>query len=702
MKMTAMSSFAFRMVAAALVCAGMLAQDQAPPNFKASTNLVIINVSVKDKSGKAIEDLKKDQFTLLEDGKPQQIAVFEMERLNGETLPALEAPAPALKTRGPAEAKPTPPPANAAPAPAFKPDQLKDRRLIAMFFDLSSMQPAEQIRARDAAIKFIDTQMTASDTVEIMTLTNELRVVQDFSNDRETLVTAIQALRVGDSSELAALAATGADSTDDSGEFTADDTEFNIFNTDRKLSALEDAARKLAAYPEKKALVYFSSGVGKTGVDNQSQLRATVNSAVRANVAFYPIDARGLVAMAPAGDATQASPKGTGVFTGNTYATNRTSFHDTQDTIYTLAADTGGKALLDSNDLTLGIKAVQADFNSYYVLGYYSANPAADGKYRHVTVKIASLPESAKLDYRKGYYAAKVWGKMNASDKERQLEDALTLDDPFTELPLAMEVDYFQTGRDKYFVPITVRIAGSALGLSPKSTTDLDFIGQIRDPHGKMLGGIRDEIKLKLTEQNAAQLAQRHVEYDTGVTLPPGDYTLRFLARENENGKMGTFEMKFNVPDLSKQVSSVRMSSVVWSNQREPLAASIGNAGGSNKKLLEAHPLVENGQKLIPDITRVFRKNQKLYVYFEVYDPGTVATPSVSAELTMFRGKSKSFESAPVRVTKAKSGHPNTLAMEFEMPLANIPPGQYTCQVSVIDEQARKFGFARAGLVVLQ
>ena len=283
--------------------------------------------------------------------------------------------------------------------------------------------------------------------------------------------------------------------------------------------------------------------------------------------------------MAPAGDATQASPKGTGVFTGSAQLSARTSFHDTQDTIYTLAADTGGKALLDSNDLTLGIKAVQTDINSYYVLGYYSANPAQDGKYRHVTVKIAALPESAKIDYRNGYYAGKVWGKMNSSDKERQLEDALTLDDPFTDLPLAFEVDYFQTGRDKYFVPITVRISGSALDLSPKSSTDLDFIGQIRDLHGKLLGGVRDEIKLKLTEENAAQLAQRHVEYDTGVTLPPGDYNLRFLTRENQNGKMGTFEMKFTVPDLSKQSSSVRMSSVVWSNQREPLSASIGTRG---------------------------------------------------------------------------------------------------------------------------
>ncbi len=697
-----MSNCALKIVSAALVCAGLLAQDQPSPTFRSNTNLVIVNVAIKDKNGKPIEDLKKDQFTLLEDGKPQQISVFELQRLNGDILPPLEVTAPTLKTRGASETKP----GVAAEAPAVKPeplksDQLKDRRLIAMFFDLSSMQPAEQIRARDAAVKFIDTQMTASDVVSIMTLTNELRVVQDFTNDRETLLTAIQSLRVGDSSELAALGTTGADSTDDSGEFTADDTEFNIFNTDRKLSALEDAARKLAPFPEKKALVYFSSGIGKTGVDNQSQIRATVNAAVRANVAFYPIDARGLVAMAPAGDATQASPKGTGVFTGAAQTSARSSFHDSQDTIYTLAADTGGKALLDSNDLTLGIKAVQTDVSSYYVLGYYSANPAQDGKYRHVTVKVASLPESAKLDYRRGYYAGKVWGKMNTSDKERQLEDALTLDDPFTQLPLAMEVDYFQTGRDKYFVPITVRLSGSALDLSPKSTTDLDFIGQIRDLHGKLLGGVRDEIKLKLTDENAAQLAQRHVEYDTGVTLPPGDYNLRFLARENQNGKMGTFEMKFNVPDLSKQSSSVRMSSVVWSNQREPLSASIGTAG-ANKKLLSEHPLVDNGTKLIPDITRVFRKNQKLYVYFEVYDPGTIASPSVSAELMMFRGKSKAFESAPVRVTKPKSGRPNTLAFEFQMPLANIPPGQYTCQVSVIDEQARKFGFARAPLVVLQ
>src|ERR1700729_2224608 len=100
--MLAMSSSAFRIVSAAMLCAAMLAQDQPSPTFKTNTNLVIVNVAIKDKSGKAIEDLKKEKFTLLEDGKPQQIAVFELQRLNGETMPALEVPSPTLKTRGPA------------------------------------------------------------------------------------------------------------------------------------------------------------------------------------------------------------------------------------------------------------------------------------------------------------------------------------------------------------------------------------------------------------------------------------------------------------------------------------------------------------------------------------------------------------------------------------------------------------------------
>src|SRR5207248_6333392 len=128
----------------------------------------------------------------------------------------------------------------------------------------------------------------------------------------------------------------------------------------------------------------------------------------------------------------------------------------------------------------------------------------------------------AKLDYRNGYYASKTFQKFTAADKERQLEEALTLGDPVSELPLALEVDYFRVAKDRYFVPISVKVPGSAVGLvkkGGKQTTDFDFIGQIRDASGRAAGGVRDNITVKLTDADASQLEKRHLQYDAGLTL---------------------------------------------------------------------------------------------------------------------------------------------------------------------------------------
>ncbi len=119
------------------------------------------------------------------------------------------------------------------------------------------------------------------------------------------------------------------------------------------------------------------------------------------------------------------------------------------------------RRFLDSNDLALGIRQAQEDIRSYYIIGYYSSNAAADGKYRRVQIKLASNTQ-AKLDYRKGYYAGKTFSKFTSADKERQLEEALTLGDPVSELPLALEVDYFRVAKDRYFIPISVKLPGSS------------------------------------------------------------------------------------------------------------------------------------------------------------------------------------------------------------------------------------------------
>jgi len=547
--------------------------------------------------------------------------------------------------------------------------------------------------------------MTSSDLVEIMTYTTAIKVVQEWTDDRETLITQLRKLTIGEGSDLADMAATAGDEGDDSGSFAADETEFNIFNTDRKLAALEDAARKLAIFPEKKAMVYFSSGIGKTGVENQSQIKATVNAAVRANVAFYPVDARGLVALVPGGDASQASPRGTGIISGSKQQGIRNAFNDTQETLVTIAADTGGKAMLDTNDLTMGIRQAQEDINSYYILGYYSKNELADGKYRRIEVKLLNKSLAAKLDFRRGYYAAKVWKKFNSTDKEQQLQEALTLGDPVSELPLAIEVDYFRVARDRYFVPISVKIPGSAVGLTKKGekqTADLDFIGQVRDVNGKLVSGVRDNITVKLNQQDAAKIGQRHLQYDAGLTLSAGSYSLRFLARENQSGKMGTFETKFTIPDLASG-GKLRLSSVVWSNQKEPVTAAVG-AADNNKKLLAANPLVQGGEKIVPSITRVFRKDQTMYVYFEVYDPAMDPDrkiPSLSAQVDLFVGGRKVYSSPPLRLSKLGTSRPGVAPFAFQIPLAKLPAGQYVSQVNVIDETGRKFAFPRNEIVLL-
>ena len=693
----------------AIFLAVSLAAQQAPPpaaskgtvKFEASSQLVVLNVAARDKSGNSIEGLKAGDFTVTEDGKAQQIKVFEFQRLEGETLAA-----PELKAR-PAEAygaAPSAKPAVNTPIAPAKAGEVKykDRRLLVLFFDQAGMPVADQLRAQQAALKFLNTQMTASDVVAVMSYTTDLNVLQDFTADRDQLVDVIRKkISIGENGM--ANGSTGDDSEGDTGAaYTQDDTEFNIFNTDRKLAALETAVKMLASLPEKKALVYFASGMTKTGMDNQAQLRATTNAAIRGNVAFYPVDARGLVAQAPLGDATQASQGGRAMYSGSGQRQAQSNFQGQQETLYTLASDTGGKALLDNNDLSLGIVQAQKAIASYYILGYYSTNGAMDGHYRRIKVQTGK-DLSAKLDYRSGYFASKDFRNFDSSDRERQLAEALMLGDPVTDLTLAVEVNYFRQAKDRYFVPVSVKIPGSDIEPARKSgaeNTRLDFIGQVKDAKGMLQGTVRDEIRVKLKGDDVGQLSKRNLEYDTGFTLAPGTYNLKFLARENETGKMGTFETTFVVPDLTNDQKYLPISSVVLSYQREKLDAAVATAE-KDKKLLAANPLVQDGQKLIPSVTKVFRKDQNLYVYLEAYQPGAEKTQMMVASVSFFRGKVKAFETAPLRISDGLNAKAKSVPVRFSVPLESLQPGRYTCQVNVIQPSAEKFAVWQSPVVLL-
>jgi VWFA-related protein len=685
----------------ALVAASMGGQ-QPEVKFTSNTNLVVVDVTVKDKSGKPIEGLKAEDFSILEDGKPQKIAVFEFQKLTTELQP------PPAVTLSDQVALPKAP---VTTITAESPGQIQyhNKRLLVFFFDFSSMQMPEQLRAQEAAQEYLDKRITKDDMVAVLLYTSMLQVKTDFTNDRDVLTDIVKGLPIGEMSEMADLADTGDENGEDTGAaFVADETEFNIFNTDQKLAAIEKASRMLAALPEKKALLYFAGGLSKTGVDNQAQLEASINAAVKANVAIYPIDTRGLMADPPGGGASKGASRGAGMFNGSAYNSQRTKINDSQETLSTLAADTGGKAFLDSNDLGLGIQQAQEELRSYYIIGYYTTNSAEDGRFRKISVKL-NHSLSAKLEHRPGYWASKVWGKLTAQDKEQQLKEALSAGDPITDLPLALQVDYFRVSATSYFVPVWVKIPGSVVALAAKggtSFTQLDFIGQIQDETRAVVGNVRDYIRVKLDQDAAAKAGKKNFQYDAGFTLEPGRYRMKFLVRENVTGKMGTFETRFTIPDLSADTSGLKMSSVIWSSQREALKSMVGVAEKMSKKEAAANPLIVGQEKVVPNITRVFRRRQNLSVSFDVYDarpdPANPKSRRVKVSMSLFNQKgAKAFEIGPLDATQLADTRPEAVPVKFQVPLKDLAPGRYVCQINVVDEVGRKFAFPRAPLVVM-
>ena len=663
--------------------------------FSASAHLVVETVSVTDKKGNAVAGLAAKDFTVTENGTPQSIRVFDYQK-----LPDVASEMPATAPR--AEQVHIFDKLGRTQIAPEQPGRYYNHRLVALYFDMTAMPPVDQLRALGAAEKFIRTQMAPADVVAILRYTGgSVDVLQDFTDDRNRLLSIVETMIVGEGQGLDA-STTDVSTPDTGAAFGQDDSEFNIFNTDRQLSALQTAATMLSQLSEKKCLVYFASGLRLNGLDNQAQLHATINAAVRAGVSFWTIDARGLVAQAPLGDATKGSPGNIGMYSGAGAMAVTSRFQQSQDTLYALASDTGGKALLDTNDLARGIRQAAQSVSSYYIIGYYTTNTARDGKFRRIKISL-NTDMAVSLDYRQGYYADKEFSKFTAADKERQLEDALMLPDPVTELTIAMEIDYFQLNRAEYFVPVVVKIPGRELALAKRGGAErtlIDFIGEIKDEYGTTITNVRDKVNIKLSDATAAELAKKPIEYDTGFTLLPGKYTIKFLARDDETGRIGTYQATFVVPNLIREDKRLAISSVVLSSQRVHFMDAIYNVKSKDREET-TNPLVQNGEKLVPSVTRVFSKSHQLEVYLQAYEPDASPTRPLLAYLTLYRGQNRAFQSKLVEVDKGFDNRLKTMPVQLRIALNDLAPGRYDCQVSVLDPAGQKAAFWQVPIVIV-
>ena len=498
-----------------------------------------------------------------------------------------------------------------------------------------------------------------------------------------------------------------------SGAFTADDTDYNTFTADRKLLALQAIMQALGKINQKKSIIYFSNGITQSGVDNQSALRATTAAAVRANVSIYPLDVRGLQAFPPGGEAQNASLHGQSAYNGNAIFNDLNSNANSQDTLSTLAEDTGGKAFFDSNDFSGVFSQVQKDTSAYYVLGFTSNNPLKDGHFRHLKVQLNR--QDVKLEYRSGYYAGRDFQHLNNSDREQQLTDELEAPLSQTDVAVYAGAHYFRQDDSHYYLDVSLVIPGSQIPFvqaKDKDNATIDIIGEVL-ANGKLpVGHQRDTVKLAV--DSAQQVRRKNVQYNTGFLLAPGSYHLKFVVRENRTGRMGTFETDVQIPDLRK--SPLRMSSVVLASQRVP-------ATGSKKG---PHPLVQNQTELVPNITHVFTQDQHLYLQYEVYDAARAkkSAPAAASEasangsanppqpkaprdavrvltsIEFLQGNAKVYESKEVVASEVTALDRKAVIFQIDLPLQSLKPGFYTCQVNVVDDNAGNFAFPRWPILV--
>ncbi len=665
--------------------AGQPPGQQPQPVFRGSTRLVVQNVFVKDRDGNPIPELTEKDFVVYEDNQRQEIAFVEFQRIVNDPIVDLPDPVPSDNAAGAqsvANVEIATPPAGSI--------KYQNKRLLVLYFDLSSMPLADQLRSYENARKFLDGQMTASDLVAVMSFKDGvLRVLQDFTANRAALREVIDVLQVGDGLSSDDLEAGGGDA------------EFNLFNTNRQLSALQAAVGMLRGLTEQKTLIYFGSGMSLNESGNQAQFSATTNAAIKANVTINPIDASGLTASSPVGDARQAGGGNAGSLFGN--SNNAARSQASQDTLFALAKDTGGTALFNSNDLAVGITRAARAVTDYYIVAYYSTRTELDGKFRRVRVE-APQRQEARLTYRQGYFAEKTFANFNAADKERQLEEAFRLEDPITEITLAMELNYFALSRAEYYVPVSMKLPGSELNLARSrgaARTSIDFIGEIKDEYGIVIQNIRDSISIRLSDADAEQLARRPIQYENGYVLLPGKYVIKVLARDATTGRIGTYQTPFVVPNLVRQTQQqVPISSVVLGSQRVVIGDELFTVR-QDAEAAALNPLVVDGQKLLPSVTRVFSRGRDLLVYLETYQRGATTMRPIVAVLSLYRGEEKVFETQPLPVVGGMDTKSKAVPVRFSVPLASIEPGRYECQVTVLDPETGKAAFWRMPLAVV-
>jgi VWFA-related protein len=607
------------------------------------TELVQVQVVVTDKQGRVIEELKKEDFELLEQGRPQEVSFFSEERVGAQ--PNRQA---------------TPNTDQVAERPTGAPGSAKQLRSIVLFFDTLHLSGPSLIRARLSVKQFVDERMTDQDTVVVATSSGVFGVFQNPSQNRQPLLRLIERISNFDASGqsnftpyLSAMVKQGDRAayevaaqvfiTEELGGVSlgpgiepmvrakaSEVLEIASYKRQSTLSVLSAVAERVMGMPGQRLLILMSDGFSMRnhyGVPDTGDVQSAISKAVRSGVIIYSIDVKGLEVAAEF-DASRRGVTGGSKIIGRFSSYMSASAKDRQDGINALAQDTGGKAFFNTNDLK-GALQKAIDLNRiYYTLAYYPPDDKGAKEFRRITVRVKSHPEY-NVRAQKGYFASdlkKAEEKELAQSSQQRLLNAIAKPLPVADIGVIASADYLEVGTDGEQVSLQALIDGTKLTYREQNgrlLIELDLAAVVYDRTGKPVNTVTETIRGALSVAEAEAAKRTGFHYSKRIALKPGLYNIRLGLREAGTDRVGTAATWLEVPNLGQ--GKLTLSSILLTKDSVETAIPRGPAGGAGTSATLGVAYYKTGSPVLYDLMIYNARGESdLTMQWEIAEAGKV------------------------------------------------------------------------------
>lgn len=680
-----------------LLAVPCVAQDDDVVRVK--SNLVNIDVMVKDKKGKYIADLKAEDFIIFENGVQQKVEFFDAP-LVGTTNRTSAAPT------GEVKADPAGPPG-------------VTRNYVTLVVDTQNTDITNLKPVREGTVKYIRDQITDSDVVALLTVTNGLQLLQPFTHDKAKLIAALENLGVRAASknleqaniaeninslrvELQGASEAPIDSPAAGSnaarimimqtmlaQFIKLRTALSLQQSRPVLAAIAAICEGLRPIPGKKTLVLFSQGFVTPAVLDW-QVQSTIDIANRANVAIYIIDSAGLRASAP----TSTSLGGSSALGGISAVTSQeqriravggeTVFDTSRqegssreyDILYRMSGDTGGRFLKGNNDIGQGLERINQEIQSRYTLAYRSTNQNFDGSFRKVKIEVRR--PDAQILSRSGYYAIPPEEIVLLSPADKKLFDTFGAIESNPAMPVSVSLSHFRSRDGLYTVPLAIELPPEAVQVERKGEKrlmQLEVLGILKMTPDKVLSRLGGHFNVSLTDREYQSIVSNKIYYRQDLMLTPGDYTIDLIVRDRQSGKMSTRREHLLLPDLDAEFAT---TGLVLSRYVE----------AANPQATEPDVFTVRKTSIRPSAARQFRPTDNLVMLTSIYNAANspdTGKPMVRVTARLMKDGQPATKPFDFVLTEIDNEPVPHLTFAEYIRLTGMSPGSYTVSIESKD-----------------